>query len=35
MDLALITPLILTYNEEPNIGRTLAKINLGKENCYH
>ncbi|AIE74698.1 MULTISPECIES: glycosyltransferase family 2 protein [unclassified Synechocystis] len=31
MDLALITPLILTYNEAPNIGRTLSALTWAKE----
>ena len=30
MDLALITPLILTYNEAPNIDRTLQKLTWAK-----
>ncbi|MBE9203840.1 glycosyltransferase family 2 protein [Synechocystis salina LEGE 06099] len=30
MDLALITPLILTYNEAPNIERTLQKLQWAK-----
>ena len=30
MDLALITPLILTYNEEANIERTLQPAKLGE-----
>ena len=31
MDLALITPLILTYNEAPNIKRTLQKLTWAKQ----
>ena len=31
MDLTTITPLILTYNEEPNIDRTLSKLTWAKE----
>ena len=31
MDLTTITPLILTYNEEPNIDRTLKKLTWAKE----
>ena len=31
MDLTTITPLILTYNEEPNIDRTLNKLTWAKE----
>lgn len=31
MDLVTITPLILTYNEEPNIDRTLSKLTWAKE----
>ncbi|BAQ66289.1 glycosyltransferase family 2 protein [Geminocystis sp. NIES-3709] len=31
MDLNTITPLILTYNEEPNIDRTLHKLTWAKE----
>lgn len=31
MDLSLITPLILTYNEEPNIDRTLNQLTWAKE----
>lgn len=31
MDLNTITPLILTYNEEPNIDRTLSKLTWAKE----
>lgn len=31
MDLTLITPLILTFNEEPNIGRVLAKLAWAKK----
>ncbi|MGY6529653.1 MAG: glycosyltransferase family 2 protein [Cyanobacterium sp.] len=31
MDLTNITPLILTYNEEPNIDRTLSKLTWARE----
>ena len=31
MQLADITPLILTYNEEPNLGRTLAQLTWARE----
>jgi glycosyltransferase involved in cell wall biosynthesis len=31
MDLNLITPLILTYNEAPNIGRTLSALTWAQE----
>lgn len=31
MDLVTITPLILTYNEEPNIDRTLSKLTWARE----
>ena len=31
MDLNTITPLILTFNEEPNIGRVLAKLTWAKK----